>query len=181
MSQDRRHHQQFVKDVMVYVEKNPSELHPVLQKFKDEVQNDTRLRMLFQAMLEEVSRLPTIQFILVLTDLNQVPDNKKYLTDPTHQMPQVRDFDKYVAVINYVIQSGPKWTHAGNQAGLVGVPLNALMDWGMGTRAGFAVFQDPKINSLVGGSMVRAHIAAEGDSGCMGRVLGFAQVSRDPG
>ena len=32
---------------------------------------------------------------------------------------------------------------------MVGVPINALLDWPMGTKAGFTVFQDPKVNAMV--------------------------------
>jgi phosphatidylserine decarboxylase len=33
--------------------------------------------------------------------------------------------------------------------GLVGVPINAILDWGMGTAAGFAVYQDPQVNQML--------------------------------
>jgi phosphatidylserine decarboxylase len=55
MSQDRRHHHKFLNDTVGHVDKNPKPLHPVLLEFKEMVERDTRLYMLFQAMFEEVS------------------------------------------------------------------------------------------------------------------------------
>ncbi|ORY23712.1 Phophatidylserine decarboxylase-domain-containing protein [Naematelia encephala] len=129
LSQDKRHHHKFLHDTVEHVDKNPKPLHPVIQEFKDGVEKDTRLWMLFNSMFEEI------------------PHNKTYLTDPTGQTATVRDFDHLVKLLNHVITTAPRWTDAGNKAGLVGVPVNALLDWPMGTRAGFAVFQDPKVNS----------------------------------
>ena len=51
--------------------------------------------------------------------------------------------------MNHVLSTAPRWTDAGHSVGLVGVPVNAIMDWPMATRAGFAAFQDPKVNQLV--------------------------------
>lgn len=62
----------------------------------------------------------------------------------------MRDFDHLTQLLSHVLSTAPRWTHAGHSAGLVGVPVNALLDWPMATRAGFAVFQDPKVNQLVG-------------------------------
>lgn len=54
-----------------------------------------------------------------------------------------------LAVLNHVITTAPAWTDAGHSVGLVGVPINAILDWGMGTPAGFAVYQDPQVNGLL--------------------------------
>lgn len=56
--------------------------------------------------------------------------------------------------LNHVLTTAPQWTDAGHKAGLVGVPVNALLDWPMGTNGGFAVFQDPKVNAQVSGQSV---------------------------
>jgi phosphatidylserine decarboxylase len=54
-----------------------------------------------------------------------------------------------LAVLNYIIETAPAWTDAGHSVGLVGVPINAILDWGMGTAAGFAVYQDPQVNQML--------------------------------
>lgn len=127
LSQDKRHHHKFLNDTVEYVDAHPKDLHEVLQAFQDKVQNDTRLRMLFESMFSEI------------------PKAKPYLTDPTGQS-QVRDFPHLVQLINHVLTTAPCWTDAAHGAGLVGVPVNAILDWPMATPAGFAVFQDPEVN-----------------------------------
>jgi phosphatidylserine decarboxylase len=79
----------------------------------------------------------------------QVPHGKKYLTDPTGEKSQIRDFNHLLQVLNHVLTTAPAWTDAGHSVGLVGVPINAILDWPMGTRAGFAVFQDPEVNAMI--------------------------------
>jgi phosphatidylserine decarboxylase len=54
-----------------------------------------------------------------------------------------------LAMLNHILGTAPSWTDAGHTVGLVGVPINALFDWPMATRAGFAVFQDPKVNAML--------------------------------
>ncbi|WVQ95753.1 phosphatidylserine decarboxylase [Kwoniella sp. CBS 9459] len=130
-SQDRRHHHKFLNNTVKHVDENPKPLHPVLKEFKELVENSTRLSMLFQLMFE------------------QVPDNKEYLKDPAGENNQVRDFEHLLQLLNHVITTAPGWTDAGHKAGLVGVPVNALLDWPMGTSAGFCVFQDPEVNAIL--------------------------------
>lgn len=129
LSQDRRHHHKFLSTTIEHVDANPKELHPVLKEFEEMVNNDTRLYMLFQLMFQ------------------QIPTKKEYLQDPTHENATVRDFPHLLQLLNHVLTTAPKWTDAGHSTGLVGVPVNALLDWPMGTTAGFTVFQDPKVNA----------------------------------
>ncbi|ORX40306.1 Phophatidylserine decarboxylase-domain-containing protein [Kockovaella imperatae] len=130
LPQDKRHHHKFLHDTISHVDKHPKPLHPVLEEFKEMVEQDSRLYMLFNLMFE------------------QLPANKKYLKDPTGDA-QVRDFNHLLQLMNHVLTTAPRWTVAKHKAGMVGVPVNALLDWPMGTRAGFTVFQDPKVNAMM--------------------------------
>ncbi|WRT70483.1 uncharacterized protein IL334_007481 [Kwoniella shivajii] len=130
-TQDKRHHHKFLNDTVEYVNQNPKPLQPVLVQFKELVEKDTRLSMLFRLMFE------------------QIPDNKEYLKDPTGENNQVQDFDHLLKLMNHVITTAPGWTDAGHAVGMVGVPVQALLDWPMGTSAGFCVFQDPIVNQML--------------------------------
>jgi len=55
MPQDKRHHHSWMKKTIEHVDANPKELHPVLKEFKDMVENDSRLYMLFNQMFEQAS------------------------------------------------------------------------------------------------------------------------------
>ncbi|WWC72371.1 phosphatidylserine decarboxylase [Kwoniella pini CBS 10737] len=159
-SQDKRHHHKFLNDTVEHVDKNPKPLHPVLEDFKKVVENDTRLSMLFDLMFE------------------QVPKNKEYLKDPTGES-QVQDFEHLLKLMNHVISTAPAWTDAGHKVGMVGVPVNALLDWPMGTAAGFVVFQDPTVNEHLKkilnvwgeylSSPASAEVLGEGKTGWFGK------------
>ncbi|KIR51564.1 phosphatidylserine decarboxylase [Cryptococcus gattii Ru294] len=124
---DSRHHHRFINDTVEYVEKHPKPLHPVLKEFQDAVEKSTRLSMLFQLMFK------------------QIPYNKEYLKDAAGNS-QVRDFGHLLRLLNHIISTAPIWTKGAVNVGLVGVPVTALLDWPMGTTAGFCVFQDPTVN-----------------------------------
>lgn len=55
ISQDKRHHHKFLQTTIDHVDENPKDLHPVLKEFKEVVDKDSRLTMLFQLMFDEVS------------------------------------------------------------------------------------------------------------------------------
>ena len=55
---------------------------------------------------------------------------------------QVRDYRVMLDLFNQIIQEAPSW-EAGD---LVGFPINAIIDWPMGTPAGFQMFCDPRVN-----------------------------------
>jgi phosphatidylserine decarboxylase len=46
---------------MEHVEKHPKELHPVLKDFQHAVETNTRLRMLFETMFDQVPHKPQYQ------------------------------------------------------------------------------------------------------------------------
>jgi phosphatidylserine decarboxylase len=52
-------------------------------------------------------------------------------------------------MLNHILTTAPQWHENEHSVGLVGVPVNALLDWPMATRAGFVVFQDPKVNKMM--------------------------------
>jgi phosphatidylserine decarboxylase len=98
-------------------------LHPVIEDFKQLIENDPEIFMLFQQMFEQVPRKP--------------PYNK----DPTGK-PQVRDYRHMLRLVNHIMTKAPVF----NESELVGFPINAIFDWSMGTTSGFAAFLNHKVN-----------------------------------
>ncbi|MCF7837927.1 MAG: phosphatidylserine decarboxylase family protein [Candidatus Marinimicrobia bacterium] len=98
-------------------------LLPVVQELQDLIESDPVLFMLFTQMFEQVPRKPP------------------YLNDPTGQ-PQIRDYPHMLRVLNQILTQAPAF----NQTGLVGFPINAILDWPMGTPAGATAFLDPRVN-----------------------------------
>jgi len=61
--------------------------------------------------------------------------------------PQVRDYQHMLLLMNHILTHGPEFLVIdGEPAGLIGFPINAILDWPMGTAAGFAAFVHPVIN-----------------------------------
>jgi phosphatidylserine decarboxylase len=76
--------------------------------------------------------------MLVTQMIEQVPHTRKY------RRRHVESVDQMLLLISEVIRRAPEY----NETGLVGVPLNAVLDWCMGTTAGFAAFRHEPINAM---------------------------------
>ena len=96
------------------------QLHPVLIEFQKLIDTDPVVRMYVDQMIA------------------QVPDSKPYRKRHLESVPQL------LRLINEVLTSAPEF--GGNQ---VALPLGAILDWTMGTRAGFAVYRDPRFNAMI--------------------------------
>lgn len=99
-------------------------LLPVIQEFKELIENDPELFMLFTQMFE------------------QIPQEPPFLTDPTGQ-PQIRNYQHMLVLMNHILTQAPEF----NKTGLVGFPINAILAWPMATPAGTSVFLNGKVNS----------------------------------
>jgi len=98
-------------------------LLPVIEEFKTLIESDPELFMLFTQMFD------------------QIPRTAPYLNDPVGN-PQIRDYREMLAVMNRVLTQAPEF----NQTDLVGFPINAIVNWAMGTPAGTAAFLNEKVN-----------------------------------
>jgi phosphatidylserine decarboxylase len=101
-------------------------LHPCIAGLQHLVESDAGIFMLFNQMFEQVPRKP--------------PYNK----DPTGK-PQVRDFPHMLQLLNAVMTRAPEF----DRSGLVGCPINTIIDWSMGTAAGFAAFLNERVNEQI--------------------------------
>ncbi|KAH7887029.1 phosphatidylserine decarboxylase-like protein, partial [Phlebopus sp. FC_14] len=98
-------------------------LAPVIQEFQKVIEDDPAIYMLFHQMFE------------------QVPTKPPYNKDPTGK-PQVRNYKVMLGLFNMIIADAPHYENND----LVGFPINAILDWPMGTPAGLSAFITPKIN-----------------------------------
>ncbi|KAG0633777.1 Phophatidylserine decarboxylase-domain-containing protein [Tuber brumale] len=102
--------------------------HPVIEEFKDLIENDPIIYMLFHQMF------------------SQVPDKPRFNRDPNGN-PQVRDYFTMLACFNEIMASAPEYRKG---LGLAGFPINAIINWPMGTPSGAAAFLNEKVNAQVG-------------------------------
>lgn len=67
------------------------------------------------------------------------------------QIPQgynepVKNFENMLLLINQILNEAPSFSVFENQVGLVGFPINAILDWAMGTQGGYLTFLHPVVN-----------------------------------
>jgi phosphatidylserine decarboxylase len=96
-------------------------LHPVLSEFQELMDTDPVVRMYMGQMIE------------------QVPSTKPY------RRRHVESVDQMVRMINEVLEMAPEF----GESAMVATPLAALLDWAMGTPAGFAAFRHPRVNAML--------------------------------
>src|SRR6201996_9070859 len=94
--------------------------HPVLTEFQQLIDADPVVRMYVEQMIA------------------QVPDRKPY------RKRHIQSVAQLLSLINEVLTMAPEF--GGDQ---VATPLGAILDWTMGTRAGFAAYRDPRVNAMI--------------------------------
>jgi phosphatidylserine decarboxylase len=97
-------------------------LHPVLTEFQGLMNSDPVVRMYMNQMIA------------------QVPSTKPY------SKRHLESVEQLLRLINEVLTMAPEF---GPQRTMVATPLGAILDWAMGTPAGFAAFRDPRINAML--------------------------------
>jgi phosphatidylserine decarboxylase len=112
---------QWVRELVTKVEaEGERQLLPVVDEFRRLIEDDAEVFMLFRFMLQ------------------QVPHHRSL----THE-PHVKTVEQLLGLFSYVLTHAPEY----NGTGLVGCPINAILDWAMGTRAGFAAFLNDRVNN----------------------------------
>jgi phosphatidylserine decarboxylase len=95
-------------------------LHPVLSEFQQLIDQDPTVRMYMNQMIA------------------QVPTGKRY------SKRHLESVEQLLRLINEVLTIAPEFGKA-----MVATPLGAILDWTMGTPAGFAAYRDPRINATL--------------------------------
>src|SRR5664279_4904620 len=96
------------------------ELHPAVVDFQRLIASDPVVGMYVSRMIAQVPETRSY--------------TKRHLDDP----------DQMLRLINEVLTMAPEF---GDEA--VTLPLGAILDWTMGTSAGFAAYRDPRVNAML--------------------------------
>ena len=140
-------------------------LHPVIHEFQELIDGDPVVRMYVNQMIA------------------QVPDSKPY------RKRHLESAEQLLRLINEVLTMAPEF---GSET--VALPLNAILDWTMGTAAGFAAYRDPRINAILRkilgawceflSSRDSLYVLNDSPSGWMSceaqRTVGIEQFQHDP-
>lgn len=96
------------------------ELRPSVAAFRELIEGDPVVGMLVQRMIE------------------QHPENREY------RARHIRDVDHLLALMDGVLDVAPEYGEEN-----VTLPMGAVLDWSMGTPAGFAAFRDARVNAAL--------------------------------
>lgn len=98
-------------------------LHPLVRELRDLIEGDAQLYMRAEQMFAEI------------------PRKRRYDRTPNGE-PQIRNYRVMLELISAVMTTAPTF----DKSALVGCPINAILDWSMGTEGGCAFFLSEKIN-----------------------------------
>lgn len=97
-------------------------LHPAIAEFRDLIDSDPVVRMYVHQMIE------------------QEPGGSR-----SYSERHIDDVPQLLAMMNEVLTMAPQF----DEQAMVMTPLNAVLDWTIGTSAGFAAYRHPSINEAL--------------------------------
>lgn len=126
--QDQAHIRRWIARLKHYVTQQSKPLAAPIAELRDLVNGDPLLHAQANAMFREAWRHEH------LTPLGQI---------------EVQSFDEFLALLNGIMTTAPEAyqdipTH--EPSGLIGFPINALLDWPMATRSGYHFFANALVN-----------------------------------
>lgn len=131
LPKNKNHIAAWIKDQKTRIDKNAELVQPV-KEFQELVQGDP-----------ELSRLAAAMFTEALAQKKLTPIGT----------PEVKDFNEFIQLLNQVMTQAPECTEyldpktgALEPCGLIGFPINALLDWPMATNSGYAFFANELVN-----------------------------------
>jgi phosphatidylserine decarboxylase len=113
----------WLKNTIDEAEKRRAPFHPVIEEFQHMIESDPVMYMYFTQMFEQQPRFPP---------------------PPNSGDVKLKDYHQMLVVINHVLTTAPTY----NTTGMVGFPINAILDFPMITPAGLAAFTMQRVNSM---------------------------------
>lgn len=111
----------WLADLVDEVAVKPKPFHPVITELQELIESNAEIYALVTMMFEQVPR--------------------KY--EHSEYGNQVRDYKHFLQLLNAIMTKSPTY----NITGCVGFPINAILDWAMGTEGGFSAFLNDKLNA----------------------------------
>src|SRR4051812_29842556 len=113
----------WLQDTIQEAEEKAAPFQPVVLAFQEMIEADPVICMYFTEMFEEQSKMPP-------------PVGSGDV--------KLKDYRQMLVVINHVLTTAPTY----DETGMVGFPINAVLDFPMITPAGLAAFAAPKVNDM---------------------------------
>jgi phosphatidylserine decarboxylase len=116
---DRNFLNKWIEKKIAQVNAYPLPLNPAIEDLRNAIYNDAVLYMSFTSMYDQI---------------------------PQGYNDQVKNFETMLQIMNQILQEGPCYSKIEDQIGLVGFPINAILDWAMGTEGGYLAFTNTLVN-----------------------------------
>jgi phosphatidylserine decarboxylase len=104
--------------------KKKLKLDPTIKKFKKLIETDPIINMYFTQMFQQ---------------------QPKFAPPAGSGDVKIKDYQEMLLIMNHVLKTAPEY----NTTGMVGFPINAILDFPMITQAGLAAFADAKVNKAL--------------------------------
>ena len=123
----------WIRDLKKRVDANPRPLIKPIREFQEMVYQDPVLHHNIFKMFQEAAA------------------RKKETPLGT---PEIRSFEEFLALLNQIMWEAPEYTECEDKGkeepcGLIGFPINALLNWPMGTDTGYDVFSNSLVNQAL--------------------------------
>jgi phosphatidylserine decarboxylase len=113
----------WLKNITEEAETKAAPFHPVIREFEQLIESDPILYMYFTQMFQEQPHRPP----------------------PAHSGDiKLKNHHQMLVVLNHVLATAPTY----DDTGMVGCPINAILDFPMITPAGLAAFAAPRVNAM---------------------------------
>lgn len=94
-------------------------MHKSVEDLRDAIYSDPVLYMSFTSMYDEI---------------------------PQGYNEPVKNFETMLLLLNHILHEAPCFSVIEDNVGLIGFPINAILDWAMGTQGGYMAFTHPVVN-----------------------------------
>ena len=121
---DPKHLNDCLTKVIEAAEQKKAPFHPVVEEFRAMIENDPEMYMYFTQMFEQ-----------------QAPFAPPIGSGDI----KLKNYQQMLVALNHVLTSAPEFI----TTGMVGCPINAVLDFPMITRAGLGAFLSPKVNAML--------------------------------
>ncbi len=128
LPQDPTHVDRWIRRLEKHLADHPRDLVPPIAEFREMVDSDRVLHVQVEAMFREALEHEKE------TPLGQI---------------EVRSFEQFLRLLNGIMTTAPEAYQDVSEhepSGLIGFPINALLDWPMATESGYDVFSNALIN-----------------------------------
>jgi phosphatidylserine decarboxylase len=121
---DPRHVSKWLEGTIAEAEQRKASLHPVVREFREMIENGPVMNMYFTLMFEEQAH---------------------FAPKPGSGDVKLENYEQMLAVMNHVLTTAPTF----DTTGMVGCPINAILDYPMITPAGLAAFANQTVNDIL--------------------------------